>query len=357
MFMKVIFTPCRPSFFSPLDETKKNHIYPAAAVSRSSPLRPSRQQDRLSSRERERPRDGGGCFVCADEHDWGENPLIYCDGQGCNVAVHQTCSWMTTTKITSVPTGPWYCRKCESQERAARVRCELCPSREGALRRTINGNWAHVICTLYIPEVRFGNVSTMEPIILTMVPKERYLKSCYICQSSGRVGEASSGACMNCNWQRCKQSFHVTCAQLAGLLCEEAGNYKDNVKYCGYCEYHYQKLNIIKLIPAFKPTKSIANNSSASSASSGWENSSPDTSSNPQPLGQGGKGGKGGKLPSRYIHTASKAYTNRPAGDPQEQQQQLAPNQQNQGAPPITGPNQWFQRPPYLNQQQHKKNK
>ena len=70
---------------------------------------------------------------------------------------------------------------------------------------------------------------------------------------------------------------------------------------------------------------------------------------------------KGGKLPSRYTHTASKAPTSKPAGEPTEQQQQpqhqqqmAAPNQQqNQGAPPITGPNQRFQRPPYLNQQGH----
>lgn len=34
----------------------------------------------------------------------------------------------------------------------------------------------------------------------------------------------------------------VSSAQAAGLLCEEAGNYMDNVKYCGYCDYHYQKL-------------------------------------------------------------------------------------------------------------------
>ena len=79
----------------------------AAAVSRSSPSRPSRQQDRLSSRERERERRNrssrsrsssgdshgremvGGCCVCADERGWDENPLVYCDGQGCNVAVHQ----------------------------------------------------------------------------------------------------------------------------------------------------------------------------------------------------------------------------------------------------------------------------
>ena len=31
-------------------------------------------------------------------------------------------------------------------------------------------------------------------------------------------------------------------AQGQGLLCEEQGNYQDNVKYCGYCSYHYKKL-------------------------------------------------------------------------------------------------------------------
>ena len=31
----------------------------------------------------------GGCCVCSDERGWDENPLVYCDGQGCSVAVHQ----------------------------------------------------------------------------------------------------------------------------------------------------------------------------------------------------------------------------------------------------------------------------
>jgi len=47
---------------------------------------------------------------------------------------------------------------------------------------------------------------------------------------------------MQCNKANCKQQFHVTCAQSLGLLCEEAGNYLDNVKYCGYCQHHYSKL-------------------------------------------------------------------------------------------------------------------
>ncbi|XP_060048247.1 protein AF-10 isoform X4 [Erinaceus europaeus] len=144
--------------------------------------------------------------------------------------------------IVQVPTGPWFCRKCESQERAARVRCELCPHKDGALKRTDNGGWAHVVCALYIPEVQFANVSTMEPIVLQSVPHDRYNKTCYICDEQGRESKAATGACMTCNKHGCRQAFHVTCAQFAGLLCEEEGNGADNVQYCGYCKYHFSKL-------------------------------------------------------------------------------------------------------------------
>ena len=58
----------------------------------------------------------GGCCVCSDETGTPENPLVYCDGEGCTVAVHQACYG-----IVSVPAGSWYCKRCESQERAARV--------------------------------------------------------------------------------------------------------------------------------------------------------------------------------------------------------------------------------------------
>uniref|UniRef100_A0A4W5PAB4 MLLT6, PHD finger containing n=1 Tax=Hucho hucho TaxID=62062 RepID=A0A4W5PAB4_9TELE len=179
----------------------------------------------------------GGCCVCSDERGWAENPLVYCDGHGCSVAVHQACYG-----IVQVPTGPWFCRKCESQERAARVRCELCPHKDGALKRTDSGGWAHVVCALYIPEVQFANVLTMEPIVLQYVPHDRYIKTCYICEDHGRESKAACGACMTCNRQGCRQAFHVTCAQMAGLLCEEEGPEADNVKYCGYCKHHYSKM-------------------------------------------------------------------------------------------------------------------
>lgn len=192
----------------------------------------------------------GGCCVCSDDRGWAENPLVYCDGQGCTVAVHQACYGIVT-----VPIGNWYCRKCESQERSIKVRCELCPNKEGALKPTDNDAWAHVVCALYIPEVRFGNVTTMEPIILAQIPQERYNKTCYICEERSR-SRANVGACMQCNKAGCRQQFHVTCAQGLGLLCEEASNYMENVKYCGYCHHHYTKLKKggnVKVIPPYRP--------------------------------------------------------------------------------------------------------
>uniref|UniRef100_A0A8R1IPU0 Uncharacterized protein n=2 Tax=Caenorhabditis japonica TaxID=281687 RepID=A0A8R1IPU0_CAEJA len=183
----------------------------------------------------------GGCCVCADENGWTDNPLIYCDGENCEVAVHQGCYG-----IQEVPEGEWFCAKCSSA--AAKVPgganeatfcCQLCPFDYGALKKTDRGGWAHVICALYIPEVRFGNVHSMEPVILSDVPCDKFNRTCYLCNEERPV-DAKKGACMSCNKSTCKRSFHVTCAQRKGLLCEE-GAISRNVKYCGYCEGHLKK--------------------------------------------------------------------------------------------------------------------
>lgn len=98
---------------------------------------------------------------------------------------------------------PAFCLNCSQK-------CELCPQRDGALKKTDTNGWAHVVCALYIPEVRFGNVSTMEPIMLGLLPPDRWSKSCYICESKGKESKASVGACMQCNKSTCKNYFHVT---------------------------------------------------------------------------------------------------------------------------------------------------
>lgn len=203
----------------------------------------------------------GGCCVCADENGWTDNPLIYCDGENCEVAVHQGCYG-----IQEVPDGEWFCAKCTKAAGMApgtfnseTFCCELCPFDYGALKKTDRKDgWAHVICALYIPEVRFGNVHSMEPVILSDVPVDKFQKTCYICLDE-RPNSAKKGACMSCNKSNCKRSFHVTCAQRKGLLCEE-GAVSRNVKYCGYCESHLKKVindPSIKVIPACPPIQRI----------------------------------------------------------------------------------------------------
>ena len=50
----------------------------------------------------------GGCCVCGDDMAFDNNLLVYCDGVGCQVAVHQGCYG-----IVNIPDGDWYCKRCE----------------------------------------------------------------------------------------------------------------------------------------------------------------------------------------------------------------------------------------------------
>lgn len=198
----------------------------------------------------------GNCSVCSEDKAFDDNPLVYCDGRNCNVAVHKACYG-----IRVVPKGSWYCNKCVALKKNpnAKVICELCPSKDGALKPTESGNWAHVVCALFIPEVTFIDVNTMEPIKLSEIPPDRFKKVCYICEEKQREPKVSVyGACMTCKKGGCKLGFHVTCAQSVGLLCEELGNHGRNVQYVGYCEHHYSKLkknnNLkIKHIAPYRP--------------------------------------------------------------------------------------------------------
>lgn len=203
----------------------------------------------------------GACSVCLDDQGSDENPLVYCDG--CDLAVHQACYG-----IVDVPSGRWFCRKCESQERSAKIRCELCPSKQGALKRTENNGWAHVVCALYIPEVRFGNNNTMEPIETRHIPPERFNRCCYLCEEKNNASNANYGACMHCNKLGCKQSFHATCAQSSGLLCEEASQVSENIVYCGYCKHHFNKLKTDTKRASSRSNNSLSNSNSTISESS-----------------------------------------------------------------------------------------
>ncbi|CAI2725526.1 unnamed protein product [Schistosoma spindalis] len=156
------------------------------------------------------------CCVCSLEFQNPSNSLILCGN--CNTVVHQGCYGVP--KLTGV--NNWFCRKCESQVRMSKIRCDLCPIKDGAFKRSngVRCGWAHIICAIYIPEVFFTDLSTMELISVENVMPDRLGRSCIFCERNQRSSLANYGACIQCAWKNCRLHFHVSCASVEGLLSE-----------------------------------------------------------------------------------------------------------------------------------------
>ncbi|XP_047317606.1 histone-lysine N-methyltransferase ATX2-like [Impatiens glandulifera] len=148
------------------------------------------------------------CNVCHMDDEYEDNLFLQCDK--CRMMVHARCYG----ELEPVDGVIWLCQLCRPDAPKAPIRCCLCPVIGGAMKRTTDGQWAHLACAIWIPETCLSDIKKMEPIYgIDIINKDRWKLLCCICG-------VAYGACIQCSSTACRVAYHPLCARAEGL-CEE----------------------------------------------------------------------------------------------------------------------------------------
>ncbi|XP_017268997.1 lysine-specific demethylase 4B [Kryptolebias marmoratus] len=142
----------------------------------------------------------------------GTSLLICC--KFCGMQVHASCYGVRPDSVRY----SWTCCRCAAG--AWTEECCLCNLRGGALKRTTDNRWVHIICAIGVAEARFVDAIEREPVDVSAIPETRKNLKCVFCHATSP--NLNRGACIQCTYENCATSFHVTCAQVAGVVMKPA---------------------------------------------------------------------------------------------------------------------------------------
>ncbi|KAJ0869373.1 putative [histone H3]-lysine(4) N-trimethyltransferase chromatin regulator PHD family [Helianthus annuus] len=127
----------------------------------------------------------------------------------------------------------WFCSKCKSsgKSKVGSLSCCLCPVTGGALKPTVDGRWAHIVCALFIPEVFFGDPEGREGVDCSKVVARRWGGKCYVCKKL-------DGCVIDCSEEKCCLRFHVTCGLKEDLCIEYKQGRNKGAIVAGFCKTH-----------------------------------------------------------------------------------------------------------------------
>ncbi|XP_038702849.1 uncharacterized protein LOC119999393 isoform X2 [Tripterygium wilfordii] len=179
-------------------------------------------------------------FCCSGDMGNESNRLIVCSS--CKVSVHHKCYG-----VEEVVNDSWLCSwcKCKGASSDSSRPCVLCLKQGGALKsvdkRVKNdgcGEFAHLFCSLWMPEVYIEDLTKMEPIMnLEEVKETRRKLVCNICK-------VKCGTCVRCSHGACRTSFHPICAREARNRMEVelrafCSKHSDGLGSCSMAQGHY----------------------------------------------------------------------------------------------------------------------
>ncbi|KAI8065202.1 hypothetical protein BC940DRAFT_84850 [Gongronella butleri] len=143
------------------------------------------------------------CSICGSGRANTKNPIVFCDGTGCDLPVHKRCY-----ALREVPDGDWYCQPCQDglDNPSLKTTVVCCPNSGGALFRTDKkGEYAHIVCAMWHDSLHHD----VQPL---RIPKQLLgTVACDLCHEK-------KGICVQCDRPQCTNRYHVTCAIKAGYI-------------------------------------------------------------------------------------------------------------------------------------------